>query len=272
MKKIFPLLMAVIFLFVGCKQDDIPAELTPEQYITEIYNALSGEKISFSNIYQYYFSKTSKELISLDKYTARETEKLDGIKITAVSELTSDQLGDDRYKVTGTLSYIEDGEAKKQPFSEYLIREDGKLKYLYEGIFSRQTYTMPEDVSTLPLHMNRASIYTAEDYTMIEFVMENAGSTAYSVGKDGLNGAVAVETDMGIFSGEISEIRRISREETAELTCKIPNYKGKAQLITVSHLFSVDFRGEIIDTGNGFDYSVQLVDFAPEVTTSEVNA
>lgn len=271
MKRILPLFFAVILLFAGCEQEKPPVQVTPEQYITDIYSLLSQEEIPLNKIYNSYFSTLSKKFISVEKYTDIETKKLDGIKITEVSDLSSSKLDDEKYKVTGTLNYVENGAEKRKAFSEYLILENGSLKYLYKGIFNRETYVMPEDVSTLPFHMNSASIYTSADGLTIEIVMENSGSTAYSVGKDGLNGEITVQTADGSFSGEISEVSRVLREETAVFRCKISDVKGKPEMITLSHIFSVNFLGNIIDTGNGFSYTVQLSDFVtkPETTNPQ---
>lgn len=272
MKRLLLLIMASLLLFTACKNDNAPADkITPEQYITEIYSLLSEEEIPLNKVYNSYFSKASKDFILFEKYTAMESEKLDGIRITSVKNLSSKLIADDRYKVTGTMNYIENDVEKEREFSEYLVLENGNLKYLYDGIFSRDTYIMPEDASTLPLHMNYVSVYAGEEYMLVKLGVENAGSTAYSIGKESLHGAVTVETDCGSFTGNIDSVTRIRREETTEIFCKIPGVKGKPAVVSLSHIFSVDFRNEIIDTGDGFSYGVQLVDFEKEETTNEEN-
>lgn len=272
MKKLFLLILASFLLLTGCKNDDTEVvETTPEQYVAELYGVLANDEAPLNKVYYSYFSKASKDIISLEKYTDMETEKLDGIEIISVTGLSSSIVSDDRYKVTGTMNYTKNGAEKKRVFSEYLIREDGKLKYLYDGIFNRETYIMPEDADTLPIHANYVSIYSGDEYMMIKISVENAGSTACSIGKESLHGAVTVNTDTGSFAGNIEDITKIAREETAEVYCKIKSVSGKPEQVIISHIYSIDFRGEIIDTGNGFGYGVQLVDFVKEETTNEAN-
>lgn len=149
MKRILPFFIAFMLFATGCAKEETPAAVTPEEFYSKMCAKLFSGGITSAEMYDTYFASVSKAIVDVADYENRvslwqEENKSGGISYTGVSDVKSTALDGDIFEITAALDYTENGEEKSEPVKEYLISEDGKLKYLYQGITGKRIFTMSE--------------------------------------------------------------------------------------------------------------------------------
>lgn len=229
----------------------------PEEFIEKMYKGLIDNKFTYENIWDDYFSETSKdlEIYSKEKYvsSAKEYDYKNNIVRTDIMVVSSEQIKENIFKVKSILKYTENGKEMHSDLYEYVIKENNKFKYLLNGIMSvkKQTDTKIENIN-----YKNINVINYVDGIGISTDIVNQYSNGIKFGwVEGSN--ITLKTDKGEYSYTPNTIQ-IQKGQTQNLSVKFNNAEGTPQELTINNVNYLDNGGLPIDQTGGKSHKIVI--------------
>lgn len=270
MKKglLFLLVGLVITSIVGCakaKPEDVSGE---EFFATSYYDAAISGK--FSDCYDKFLADVSKRYIAKDDYISEKKTAVfeSGVTPVGYTVTKTELLEVGRFyicKVDGLVKFTKNGAEETAPTLDYILNTGGQYSYLYNGIYRQKKFTMAQTDATNNVHCSVATITSAMDGIELQLDMKNDNPRAYSFG-GAVNCSIILTVDGNSFTAELPAPVKIESMGSVTLTAKFPDAMGEVSKFLVSGIYSVDSKGNVIESGSG-SYSVNVTPLLPAVTT-----
>lgn len=214
----------------------------PEEFIEKMYKGLIDKKLTFENIWEDYFSDTSKNMEMFNKKAYVENSEGNDFKNniirTNIKVLSSEQVEDNIFKVKSILKYTINGQEKSEDLTEYVIKENNKLKYLTQGVISVEKHA---DTTIENIGYKNVSIINYVEGIGISIDIVNQSENEIALGW--VTGyTVTLKTDKGEYSSTLNNIK-IPEGQKQNIVVQFNNAEGTPKEMIINNINYLDNRG-----------------------------
>lgn len=233
-----------------------------KKFIEKMYDDIDLGKIRFGDVYKNYFSDQSKQIITEKDYISEKNPEFKEIMdkektVSSIETKVEKEYENGISKLSTKLIYSSNGTQTEKDCIDYVIIQNGKCKYLYNGILSRKIYNMTEENPNNKVHAENAVVYKGVDGITIEMNFQNDTLSVFSFGyQDGA--AFLIKTAEGDFSNVLDSPQKLEADGSLKLLSKFDGVFGNPVRIEIKNIYTLDVKGQPIESGEGFNYAVLL--------------
>lgn len=229
----------------------------PEEYIENMYKALINKDITFQDMWDDYFSDTTKNSGIIDRKTYIENKETNDFKNnivrTDIKVVSSEQMKDNIYKVKSILKYTVNGEEKSEDLVDYVIKENNNLRYLSDGVLD-----VNELGNSVIENINYNNVKKINYVEGLGIIMNIENKYDNPIALGWVNGpTIILKTDKGEYTSTLNPIR-IDRGQTQNIEIKFEDVQGEIESITINNINYLDNRGLPTDHTGGTSHTLQL--------------
>lgn len=258
MKKKFGILLTVLLIFSlalsGCSNDKSEAAKFVKGYYEQWIDQKMTPEITFDD----YLSDKSKELLGLnrDDFVTNLNNSMDtlNIKYTEINILGEEKKEKDVYKIRRTFKTVSDIGDNKDTGFDYVIKENGKMRFLKYGVTEKIDHTvLPSKPNALNISMPRS--FVGVDSLVISLDVDNTSESHYTIGYLG-NGQVIVTTDQGEYTQDLPSSVSMFSGGTRLGEIQIDKAKGNIKKVQINNIYAIGDNLKPINVHNSFSVVV----------------
>ncbi len=233
-----------------------------KKFIEEMYRDLDLGEIRFGDIYRDYFADESKQIITEKDYISEKNPEFKEImdkkkSVSSIETNVEKEYDNGISKLSTKLIYSVDGKQTEKNCVDYVMIQNGKCKYLYNGLLSRKVYNMTEENESNKVHAQNAVVYKGVDGITVEMNFQNDTLSIFSFGYE--KGAVfSIKTSEGEFSNVLDSPKRLESDGSLKISSKFDGVFGNPLRIEIKNIYTLDVKEQPIESGEGFNYAVLL--------------
>ncbi|SFD05165.1 hypothetical protein [Clostridium uliginosum] len=208
---------------------------TAEEYVEKMYKGLIDKKLTYENLWEDYFSKTSKNIDMLNKKTyvsnAEANDFKNNIVRTDIKIVSSEEVKEGIFKVKSILKYTVNGKENSEDLIEYVIKENNELKYLPQGIMSVEKHM---NTTINNINYQNVNVVNYVEGIGISTDMVNQSESGIALGwADGPT--VILKTDKGEYSYKLNTTK-VGIGQTKNISIYFDKAEGTPQEVVINNI------------------------------------
>lgn len=230
-----------------------------EECVEKMYRGLIEKKLTYENIWDDYFSETTKNIDSsvLDRKEFIAENKTNDFKksnvYTDVMVSSTQEVKDNIFEVKVSIKYKSNGKEVSEDKYFFVINENNQFKILYQGIMSVEKHA---DVTIDNIVYKNINIINYIQGIGIKMDVVNNSESAISLGYSG-DSTDVLKTDKGEYSYKLP-FSKIEKGQTIKVPLFFSNVDGSPQEVLINDIYYLDAIGLAKDKNDAKTHRVVI--------------
>ncbi len=228
-----------------------------EECVEKMYRGLIEKKLTYENIWDDYFSETTKSLDSsvLDRKKFIEENKTSDFKkdivYTDMMISSTQEVKDNIFEVKVIIKYKSNGKEVSEDKDFFVINENNQFKILYQGIMSVEKHA---DVTINNIVYKNINIMNYVQGMGINIDVVNDSENAISLGYAG-DSTDILKTDKGEYSCKL-QFLKIEKGQTTKVSLFFSNADGSPKEVLINNIYYLNDKGLATDKNDAKTHEV----------------